>query len=118
MACFGRSFPREVTDLILGMHDWEAAYRKRRDRIYWLIKSECKNLRDPDHFLTDFENYCLCKWDNEIPKGPARIDDPEWSEYMRAEFQDSDRDDSDTTWAIYEAWVRDGYGGERFYEES
>ena len=103
MSCFGRTFPQEVTNLILGMRDSEAEYKKRLAR---------------DRFLTDFENSCLDKWDDEIPQGPTRVDDPEWSEYMRAMFQDSDRDDSDTIWAIYEAWVRDGYGGERFYEES
>ncbi len=98
MACFGRAFSRDVTNIILGMRDWEAEYKQRRDR---------------DSFLMDFENYCLKKWDREIPQGPTRVDDPAWSAHMRAEIEDSD-----TTWAIYEAWVRDGHGDEWFFDES
>ena len=61
----------------------------------------------------DFENSCLNTWVDEIPQGPTRVDDPDWSAHMRAEIENSD-----TTWEIYEAWVRDGNGDEWFVEEA
>ena len=98
MACFGRSFPREVTNLILGMRDWEAEYKKRRDR---------------NNFLMDLENYCLGTWHRQIPQGTMRVDDPAWSAHMRVAIEDSS-----ITWEIYAAWVRAGNGDEWYIEES
>jgi len=98
MSCFGKSFPQEVTNLILGMRDSEAEYKKRLAR---------------DRFLTDLENSCLDSWVDEIPQGPTRVDDPEWSEHVRATIEYSD-----TTWAVYAAWVRAGHGDEWFFDES
>ena len=96
MSCFGRSFPQEVTNLILGMRDSEAEYKKRLAR---------------DRFLMDFENSCLDSWVDEIPQGPTRVDDPEWSEHVRAAIEDYS-----ISFKIYEAWVRAGHGDEWFFE--
>ena len=61
-------------------------------------------------FLLDFENWCLqyC-WHGEIPKGPGRIENPEWAAMMRKECEESD-----TTFERYCAWVRQGGGDEWF----
>ena len=75
MSCFGKSFPQEVTNLILGMRDTEAEYKKRLAR---------------DSFLMDFEKSCLDTWVHDTPKGPTRIHDSEWSDHVRAAIEYSD----------------------------
>ena len=70
--------------------------------------------RDKNNFLMDFENWCLGKrWDSRmgVPKGPQRIEHPEWAAMMKRECQDSD-----TTWEEYCEWVRQGGGDEWFQE--
>ena len=61
-------------------------------------------------FLLDFENWCLqhC-WHGEIPKGPGRIENPEWAAMMRKECEESD-----TTFERYCEWVHLGGGDEWF----
>ena len=71
--------------------------------------------RDKNNFLMYFENWCLGKrWDSRkgVPKGPQRIENPEWAAMMKQECQDSD-----TTWEEYCEWVRQGGGDEYFQED-
>ena len=73
------------------------------------IKKAMADFRE-NAFLLDFENWCLqhC-WHGEIPKGPGRIENPEWAAMMRKECEESD-----TTFERYCAWVRQGGGDEWF----
>ena len=107
MACFGRRFTQDIVNHIMGMRDWKAEMNARR-----AVAKQKK--KDDNNFLMDLENYCLGKWDSRqgIPQGPTRVDNPAWREFMKSEILDSD-----TTWEIYEAWVREGNGDEWFFEE-
>ena len=64
------------------------------------------------NFMTDFENYCLSRWDSRqgIPQGPTRHLNEAWAIHMGKYIEDSD-----TNWSVYVEWVEGGGGGEWFY---
>ena len=67
-----------------------------------------------DNFMMDFENWVLeHKWDARagIPIGKDRHENEAWAEVMREALEFSD-----TTWAVYVAWVKAGGGDEWFQE--
>jgi hypothetical protein len=67
------------------------------------------------NFMTDFENYCLSRWDSRqgIPQGPTRHLNEAWAIHMRKYIEDSD-----TTFSAYKEFVEGGGGGdEYFYNE-
>ena len=105
-------FPKDVTDLLYSMRDWQA----EAHRAFWSPnnRDEGERRRDRNNFLMDFENWALSRWDARqgIPTGTSRHEHREWASHMQEHLRDSD-----TCWGEYVAWVQSGRGDEWFQEE-
>ena len=63
-----------------------------------------------DAFAMDTENSILAEWRGNIIKGPERIENKEWAQFVKDRLEDSD-----LSYEEYEEWVRKG-GGDVFFQ--
>ena len=77
----------------------------------YLEKAEIRSTgyRYFDAFAMDTENSILAEWRGKIIKGPQRIENKEWAQFVKDRLEDSD-----LTWEEYCEWVRKGGGDEWF----
>ena len=77
----------------------------------YLAKAEIKSTgyRYFDAFAMDTENSILAEWRGNIIKGPQRIENKEWAQFVKDRLEDSD-----LSYSEYEEWVRKGGGDEWF----